>query len=55
MWETDYPHPTSQFPSLKEGWAQRPRDYAEGKLAFLGPEVLRKVLHNNAARFFNLN
>lgn len=55
MWETDYPHPTSQFPSLKEGWARHPRDYADDKLAFLGPQVLRKVLHDNAAHFFNLN
>jgi predicted TIM-barrel fold metal-dependent hydrolase len=54
MWETDYPHPTSQFPSLKEGWARRPRDYAEQSLSFLGNDTVRKILHTNAARFFNL-
>jgi predicted TIM-barrel fold metal-dependent hydrolase len=55
MWETDYPHPTSQSPGLKDGWSRHPREYVEDKLAFLGEERLRKVLHTNAARFFNLN
>jgi predicted TIM-barrel fold metal-dependent hydrolase len=54
MWETDYPHPTSQFPGAKGGWSRHPRDYVEDKLAFLGEERLRKVLHDNAARFFGL-
>lgn len=54
MWETDYPHPTSQSPALKEGWSRHPREYAEAELNFLGEERLRKVLHSNAARFFNL-
>jgi len=54
MWETDYPHPTSQFPSLKDGWARHPRAYVEDQLTFLGKETLQKVLHGNAARFFDL-
>ncbi len=55
MWETDYPHPTSQSPGLKDGWSRRPRDYVDDKLAFLGEDRLRKVLHTNAARFFGLD
>ena len=55
MWETDFPHPTSQSPALKDGWSRHPRDYAADKLAFLGKDVLKKVLHTNAAKFFNLN
>jgi predicted TIM-barrel fold metal-dependent hydrolase len=55
MWETDYPHPTSQSPGLKDGWSRRPRDYVEDALAFLPADRLEKVLHSNAARFFNLN
>jgi predicted TIM-barrel fold metal-dependent hydrolase len=55
MWETDYPHPTSQFPSLKDGWSLHPRDYVETKLSNLGQTALKKILHDNAARFFNLD
>jgi predicted TIM-barrel fold metal-dependent hydrolase len=54
MWETDFPHPTSQFPSLKDGWQRHPREYVNEKLSGLGEPVLRKVLHDNAARFLNL-
>lgn len=54
MWETDYPHPTSQSPGLTGGWGQHPRDYAKDKLSYLGKDTLKKVLHTNAARCFNL-
>jgi len=54
MWETDYPHPTSQFPALKRGWQTKPRTYAEDRLQFLGETALRKVFHSTAARVFNL-
>jgi len=54
MWETDFPHATSQAPGLKTGWGRHPRDYAEDSLAFLGAERLKKVLHGNAAHVFNL-
>ena len=55
MWETDFPHPTSQSPALKDGWSRHPRDYAEAELTCLSDEQTVKVLHNNAARFFNLD
>ena len=55
MWETDYPHPTSQYPGLKEGWARHPRSYVTDELASLDASSLRRVLHDNAARFFNLH
>ena len=54
MWETDFPHPTSQYPALKKGWAQRPRDYVNNQLTFLSEETLRKALHTTAAKVFNL-
>jgi len=54
MWETDFPHPTSQYPALKAGWAQRPRDYAKEALGHIEPQLLKKVLHDNAARIFHL-
>lgn len=54
MWETDYPHPTSQSPGLKEGWAMRPRDYVEKRLNHIAPEKLKKVFHTTAAKVFNL-
>ena len=54
MWETDFPHPTSQSPTLKDGWSRHPRDYAEAELKCLNEVQIAKVLHQNAARFFNL-
>jgi len=54
MWETDYPHPTSQSPGLTGGWGQHPRDYATNELTYLGKDALKKVLHTNAVRCFQL-
>lgn len=54
MWETDYPHPTSQYPSLHDGWARHPREYVSAELGEIKAAALKKVLHDNAARFFNL-
>jgi predicted TIM-barrel fold metal-dependent hydrolase len=54
MWETDFPHATSQAPGLTTGWGRHPRAYANDSLAFLGKDRLKKVLHSNAARVFNL-
>lgn len=54
MWETDYPHPTSQYPALKKGRAQHPRDYANEKLGHISEDKLRKIFHTTPAKVFNL-
>jgi predicted TIM-barrel fold metal-dependent hydrolase len=55
MWETDFPHPTSQSVGFTKGWGQHPRDYAGKNLSFLGQDRLQKILHGNAARLFHLS
>ncbi len=54
LYETDYPHPTCQYPSPPTP-ARFPRDYANDALAALSPELQRKVLHDNAARLYQLD
>jgi len=46
MMETDFPHPTSLFPS--------PRDYIAESLASMEQEDIAKVVGGNAARVYNL-
>jgi predicted TIM-barrel fold metal-dependent hydrolase len=46
MFETDFPHPTCLYPKVKEQVAS--------VLSGLRPEVRRKVLHDTAARVYNL-
>jgi predicted TIM-barrel fold metal-dependent hydrolase len=46
MFETDFPHPTCLYPKVKEQVA--------AVLGGLSPEVRRKVLHDTAARVYNL-
>ena len=46
MFETDFPHPTCLYPEVKEQVAK--------SLASLRPDVRRKVLHDTAARVYNL-
>jgi predicted TIM-barrel fold metal-dependent hydrolase len=53
MWETDYPHPTSMFPTPGTP-AQRPADYAEANLADLPEATLRNVFHATAARLYRV-
>jgi predicted TIM-barrel fold metal-dependent hydrolase len=53
LFETDYPHPTCQFPGPATA-AVRPREYIESALAGLPDDTLRKVLHDNAARIYNI-
>ena len=53
LYETDYPHPTCQHPGPRSP-AERPRDYATRVLGGLPDEVLRKVLHDNAAAVYGL-
>jgi predicted TIM-barrel fold metal-dependent hydrolase len=54
MFETDFPHPTSLSPG-PASTAERPIDHIENHLADLDEEVLRKVLHDNAAGIYHLD
>jgi uncharacterized protein len=54
LYETDYPHPTCQYPSPPTP-ARHPRDYANDALAGLSPDLQQKVLHDNAARLYLLD
>ena len=53
MWETDYPHPTSQYPSPNSS-AVRPGDYAEEALAGIDETIARDILQDTAARLYNV-
>jgi predicted TIM-barrel fold metal-dependent hydrolase len=53
LFESDYPHPMCQHPGPRTP-ARRPRDYAADVLAPLSTEVVRKVLHDNAAAIYGL-
>ncbi|MDB5869869.1 MAG: amidohydrolase [Polaromonas sp.] len=46
MFETDFPHPTSLYPD--------PQAHITEGLANVDPLIVRKVLHDNAARCYNL-
>ncbi|HZQ36135.1 MAG TPA: amidohydrolase family protein [Dehalococcoidia bacterium] len=46
MFETDFPHPTCLYPKVKEQVAS--------VLGSLSPELRKKVLHDTAARVYNL-
>jgi predicted TIM-barrel fold metal-dependent hydrolase len=46
MWETDFPHPTSLYPS--------PVERSEEKLKNLDPTVIRKVMQDNAAKLYKI-
>ena len=53
MWETDYPHPTSQYPS-PNSTAVHPRDYVEDVFEGVDEVVARKVLQDTPARLYNV-
>jgi predicted TIM-barrel fold metal-dependent hydrolase len=53
LYETDFPHPTCQHPGPRTP-AVRPAEYAESELSGLSDDVLRKVLHDNAARLYGV-
>jgi predicted TIM-barrel fold metal-dependent hydrolase len=54
MYETDFPHPTSMAVGPRSA-ALHPADYAEKVLAKFPDAVLKKVLHDTAARVYHLN
>ena len=53
MFSTDFPHPTSQSPG-PASIGVNPRDYVEETLADVPEPVVRKLLHDNAARLYGL-
>jgi uncharacterized protein len=53
LYETDFPHPTSMSPG-PASTALPPRQFIADKLGHLPADVLRKVLHDNAARVYHL-
>ena len=53
MYETDFPHPTSMSPGPAT-IAVHPREYAERALGALPEETAGKLLHDNAARVYNV-
>ena len=53
MWETDYPHPTSQYPS-PNSTAVHPADYAEEVFDGLDEGIAKKVLQDTAAKLYNV-
>lgn len=54
LYETDYPHPTCQAPGPASA-GTHPRLYAERAMAGLPEEVVRKVVHDNAAALYGLD
>ena len=54
LYETDFPHPTSMSPGPATA-AVRPDHFIEGALSDLPTDVLRKILHDNAARIYHLD
>jgi predicted TIM-barrel fold metal-dependent hydrolase len=53
LYETDYPHPTCQYPGPCTR-AEHPRDYAGRVLAGVPDAVVEKVLSGTAARLYGL-
>jgi predicted TIM-barrel fold metal-dependent hydrolase len=53
MYETDFPHPTSMSPG-PASIAQSARSFLDDNFSDWPEDVLRKVLHDNAARVYHL-
>ena len=56
LYETDFPHPISMSPSGTGDprVGGHPKDYIERTLGGLPDELVRKVLHDNAAKVYNV-
>jgi predicted TIM-barrel fold metal-dependent hydrolase len=54
LYETDFPHPTSMSPG-PASTALVPKEFIAENLGHLPDEVLRKILHDNAARLYRLD
>ena len=55
MFESDYPHPTSLTPADDLEFVLGPRETIIANLATLPDDLLRKVVHDNAARVYGLD
>jgi uncharacterized protein len=56
LYETDFPHPASQYPSAgPDNPAVGPRRYADEVLGTLPDTVLGKLFFENAARIYRIN
>lgn len=53
LYESDFPHPTSMAPG-PASTAVTPREFIENRLGDLPPDVLSKILHDNAAKLYKL-
>jgi predicted TIM-barrel fold metal-dependent hydrolase len=54
LYETDFPHPTSMSPGPKST-ALPAREFIETRLEGLSDELLRSILHDNAASLYHLD
>jgi predicted TIM-barrel fold metal-dependent hydrolase len=54
MFETDFPHPTCLHPG-PASFAPSPAEVIERATGIVGPDVMRKILHDNAARVYHLD
>ncbi len=54
MFETDYPHPTSLSPGPASA-AMVPKEHIDTYLSGLAPDVVRRVLHDNAAALYRID
>jgi predicted TIM-barrel fold metal-dependent hydrolase len=54
LYETDFPHPTSMSPG-PVSTALAPKDFIAENLGHLPTGVLKKILHDNAARVYHLD
>jgi len=53
LYETDFPHPTSMSPGPAT-IAVTPAEYIDGTFGDLPASTVRKIVHDNAARLYNL-
>ncbi len=54
MFETDFPHPTCLHPG-PASFAPSPAEVIDRATAIVGEDVIKKVLHDNAARVYHLD
>jgi predicted TIM-barrel fold metal-dependent hydrolase len=54
MFETDFPHPTSLSPGPASA-ARNPRLMAQAAMEGVAPDIVRKVMYENAARVYGLD
>jgi predicted TIM-barrel fold metal-dependent hydrolase len=54
LYESDFPHPTSMSPGPATA-AVEPRQYIADTLGDLPDDVLRKILHDNAAKLYHMD